>query len=116
MVISALATQLVPSLIKDIQKHYIDDKIVRTNDCVDDMLRDHLMEADVEKVVMEATFIEKVMPAASLLASSSKNTHYVIKGESTKNQKVYCKICTNYHPETGEFTGWRLTSFCISRK
>ena len=116
MVISAIATQLAPGLIKDIQKHYLDGKIVKTNDCVDDMLSDRLMEADVEKVIMEATFIEKVMPATSLFASSPKNTHYVIKGESTKSKTVYCKICTNYHPETGDFTGWRLTSFCVSRK
>lgn len=116
MVISAIATQLAPGLIKDIQRHYLDHKIVRTIDCVDDMIRDRLMEADVEKVIMEATFIEKVMSATSELASSSKNTHYVIKGESINKREIYCKICTNYHPETGEFTGWRLTSFCISRK
>lgn len=116
MVIPAIATQLAPGLIKEIQEHYLDGKIIRTNDCMNDMLRDQLMEADVEKLIMDAMFIEKVMPATSLLASSPKNTHYVIPGESTKGKKIYCKICTNYHPDTGEFTGWRLTSFCISRK
>lgn len=116
MVISTIATQLAPGLIKEIQEHYLNGKIIKTNDCVNDMITDKLMEADVEKVLMDAMCIEKVMSATSLLASSSKNTHYVIPGESTKGKKIYCKICTNYHPETGEFTGWRLTSFCISRK
>lgn len=116
MEISKLATQLVPRIIEEIQRHYLDGQVIKTNDCVNDMLRDHLTEADVEKVIMDATVIEKVMSATSLLASSPKNTHYVIYGECTKGKKVYSKICTNYHPETGEFTGWRLTSFCISRK
>jgi hypothetical protein len=116
MEISELASQLAPRLIREIQRHYLDGNVIRTNDCVNDMIRDQLTEADIEKVIMDATMLEKILSATSLLASNIKNTHYVIYGECTKGKKVYCKICTNYHPETGEFTGWRLTSFCISRK
>lgn len=68
----------------------------------------------MEKVILDAVSIEKIMSTTSPRASSPRNTHYVIHGESTKCLKVYCKICSNYHPETGEFVGWRLTSFCIS--
>ena len=100
-------------VIKEIQEAYIQGKIITTNDCIDDMLRDGLLEADVEKVILGAVAIEKVMSATSPRASSPQNTHYVIDGESTRCVKVYCKICSNYHPQTGEFMGWRLPSFCI---
>lgn len=109
----SLGDQLAILVIKEIQDAYHQGKITKTNDCVDDMLQAGLFEADVEKVILEAANIEKVMPATSLLASSPKNTHYVIFGESTKCVTVYCKLCTNYYPETDEFMGWRLTSFCI---
>ena len=108
----SLGSQLAALVIKEIQDAYCQRKIIKTKDCIDDMTRDGLFEADVEKIILEAVSIEKIMPAASLLASSPKNTHYVIFGESTKRVTVYCKICTNYHPETDEFMGWRLTSFC----
>ncbi|NPU83890.1 MAG: hypothetical protein HPY65_05330 [Syntrophaceae bacterium] len=107
-----LAVQVV---IKEIQEAYRQRKLIKTGDCIDDMLRDSLFEADVEKVILNATSIEKVMPATSSRASSPKNTHYVIPGESTKCIKIFCKVCSNYHPETGEFMMWRLTSFCISK-
>ncbi len=78
---------------------------------MEDMSRDGLFEADVEKVVMEATSIEKAMAAKSEWASNPNNTHYVIHGTSTKGTEVYCKVCSNYHPQTSEFIGWKLTSF-----
>ena len=105
--------QLAAFVIKEIQDAYLKGKIVITNDCFDDMLREGLFEADVEKIIMGATSIEKAMPATSQKASSTKNTHYVIYGESTKCLNTYCKLCSNYHPVTGEFLEWRLTSFCI---
>jgi hypothetical protein len=107
--------QLAVLVIRNIQEAYLQGKIIKTNDCINDMLCEGLFEADVEKVIMGAASIEKVMPATSLKASSPKNTHYVICGESTKCLKVYCKICSNYHPTTGEFLEWRLTSFCLSK-
>jgi len=110
-----LGEQLAFIVIKDIQNAYLQGKIIKTNDCQDDMIRDGLFEADVEKVIMGATSIEKVMLATSPRASNPMNTHYVIYGESTKCLKVYCKICSNYHPTTNEFIGWRLTSFCIHK-
>ncbi|MDO9567608.1 MAG: hypothetical protein Q7J15_12850 [Candidatus Desulfaltia sp.] len=111
----SLGDQLAALVIKGIQDAYCQGKIITTNDCINDMMRDGLFEADVEKVIMGAAAIEKAMLAMSPLASSPRNTHYVITGESTKCVKVYCKICSNYHPATDEFIGWRLTSFCIDK-
>lgn len=105
--------KLAPLVIKGIQDAYLQGKIIKTKDCQNDMIRDGLFEADVEKVIMEAVSIEKTMPATSHIASNPENTHYVIHGESTKCLKIYCKICSNYHPTTNEFICWRLTSFCI---
>jgi len=106
---------LGPVIIHEIQLSYLQGKIIKSNDCQDDMRRDGLFEADVEKVIMEATSIVKAMSANSDLATNPKNTHYVIHGKSTKCLKVYCKICSNYHPTTDEFICWRLTSFCINK-
>jgi hypothetical protein len=111
----SIGEQLAALVIREIQDAYFKGEIVITNDCIDDMLREGLFEADVEKVIMGATSIEKVMPATSQKASSLKNTHYVIYGESTKCLNIYCKLCSNFHPVTDEFLGWRLTSFCIGK-
>jgi len=113
--VKGFAEELGLLRIQEIQQAYLQGEIIKTIDCQDDMGRDGLFEADVEKVIMEATSFEKVMPATSALATNPKNTHYVIHGESTKCLKVYCKICSNYHPTTDEFIGWRLTSFCIHK-
>ncbi len=110
---SGIKEQLAHHVIEEVQGAHERGEIVTTDDCVNDMIRDGLYEADVEKVIAEASSIEKVMPATSKKASSPKNTHYVIHGESTSGVKVYCKICRNYAPDTGEFTCWTLTSFCI---
>jgi hypothetical protein len=104
-----------PLVIQEIQQAYLQRKIIKTIDCQDDMRRDGLFEADVEKVIMEATSIVKAMSATSDMATNPKNTHYVIHGESIKCLKIYCKICSNYHPTTDEFICWRLTSFCINK-
>ena len=96
-----------------IQEAYLAGKLRRTRDCMQDMLRDGLFEADVEKVVMEATLIKKAMPATSHSASSPNNTHYVILGTSTKGVKVYCKVCSNYDHRSKEFIEWKLTSFTV---
>lgn len=110
---NSIAGQLETAIIKEIQDLYINGKIYKTNDCMNDMLRDGLYEADVEKVIMESTTIAKVMPASSPKASNSLNTHYVIHGTSTKGDKIYCKLCTNYDSKMNELIAWRLTSFCI---
>lgn len=94
-----------------IKEAYVAKKIRKTKDCMEDMARDRLYEADVEKVIMEATSLEKAMPATSSRASNPLNTHYVMHGMSTKGIEVYCKVCSNYHPHTNEFIEWKLTSF-----
>jgi len=109
----SMTDQLADHVIRKVQNCYLRGEINRTNDCSDDMIRDGLREADVEKVIMNASVIEKVMPATSQRASSQSNTHYVIHGKSIDGRQIYCKICSNYHPVTGNFIDWRLTSFCL---
>lgn len=98
-------------VLRTIQEAYVAGKVPKTKDSMEDMSRDGFFEADVEKVIMEATSIGKAMEATSGRASNPKNTHYVINGTSTKGRDVYCKVCSNYHPQTNEFIGWKLTSF-----
>jgi hypothetical protein len=106
-----IGTKLDEHVLRTIQEAYVAGEILKTKDCMEDMARDGLFEADVEKVLMDATTIEKAMPATSERASSPNNTHYVIRGTSTRSTEVYCKVCSNYHPQTNEFIGWKLTSF-----
>jgi hypothetical protein len=106
-----IGTELDGYVLRKIQDAYLAGKIRKTWDCMQDMLRDGLFEADVGKVIMDATSLEKAMPATSERASNSLNTHYVIHGTSTNGVAVYCKVCSNYHPQTNEFMGWKLTSF-----
>ena len=109
---SKLAVEMSALVLREIRENYLEGKIIRTDDCIDDMAREGWLEADVEKVIIEATKIEKVMPAKSKRASNAMNTHYVIHGESITCEQIYCKICSNYHPVTNEFICWKLTSFC----
>ncbi len=106
-----IGTNLDGYVLNMIRDAYIAGEIRKTKDCMADMARDRLYEADVEKVITEADSIEKAMPATSERASSPKNTHYVLRGASTRGTEVYCKVCSNYHPRTDEFLGWKLTSF-----
>jgi hypothetical protein len=106
-----IGTELDGYVLRKIQEAYLAGKVRKTKDCMEDMLRDGLFEADFEKVVMDATSLEKAMPATSERESSPHNTHYVIHGTSTRGVAVYCKVCSNYHPQTNDFMGWKLTSF-----
>lgn len=106
-----IGTELDGLVLAEIQKAYLAGKTRKTKDCQDDMAKAELFEADVEKVIMDAVSIEKAMPATSEWASHPDNTHYVIHGTSTRGVAVYCKVCSNYHPHTGAFVEWKLTSF-----
>ncbi len=108
----SLNDELSPLILGQIQEVYGKKQLRKTKDCIDDMERDGLYETDVEKVIMNANKIEKVMSTTSERASNPDNTHYVIHGESTAGVPVYCKICSNYHKTTNEFICWTLTSFC----
>lgn len=108
-----IGTKLDDLVLKRIQDAYLAGKIRKTKDCLEDMDHARLFEADVEKVIMDAVAIEKAMPATSERASNPNNTHYVIQGTSTTGVAVYCKVCSNYHPQTNEFICWKLTSFTI---
>jgi len=106
-----IGTELDDLVLKRIQEAYLARKIRKTKDCLNDMDKAELFEADVEKVIMDSDSIEKAMSATSERASHPDNTHYVIHGTSTKGVVVYCKACSNYHPQTGAFIEWKLTSF-----
>lgn len=108
-----IGTELDNFVLRTIKAAYLTGKLRKTRDCMEDMARDRLFEADVENVITHANTIEKAMPATSERASSRSNTHYVIQGTSTKGVEVYCKVCSNYHPHTNEFIEWKLTSFTI---
>lgn len=110
-----IGTELDGLVLAEIKNAYLARKIRKTRDCQDDMGKAELFEADVEKVIMDADAIEKAMPATSEWASHPNNTHYVIHGISTKGVAVYCKVCSNYHPQTGDFVEWKLTSFTRNR-
>ena len=106
-----IGTDLDDLVLRTIREAYLAGKVRKTRDCLEDMDRAKLYEADVEKVLMDANTIEKVMSATSVKASNPYNTHYVIRGTSTRGVEVYCKVCSNYHPRTNEFIEWKLTSF-----
>ena len=108
-----IGTGLDEFVLRIIQAAYLTGKVRKTKDCREDMARDRFFEADVENVITHANTIEKAMPATSERASSCSNTHYVIRGTSTKGVEVYCKVCSNYHPQTNEFIEWKLTSFTV---
>ena len=108
-----IGTELDELVLRIIQAAYLAGKMRKTRDCMEDMARERLFEADVEKVIMDAVAIEKAMPATSERASSPNNTHYVIRGTSTTGVEIYCKVCSNYYPQTNEFIEWKLTSFTI---
>lgn len=110
-----IGTELDGLVLAEIKNAYLARKIRKTRDCLNDMDEAGLYEADVEKVIMDADAIEKAMPATSERASHPDNTHYVIHGTSTRGIAVYCKVCSNYHPQTGVFIEWKLTSFTRNR-
>ena len=106
-----IGTELDGLVLAEIQKAYLAGKIRKTKDCLNDMAKAELFESDVEKVIMDAVTIDKAMPATSERASHPDNTHYVIHGTSARGVAVYGKVCSNYHPQTGAFIEWKLTSF-----
>ncbi|NLV23244.1 MAG: hypothetical protein GXY54_00495 [Deltaproteobacteria bacterium] len=108
---SPIGTNLDAHVLESIQRAYLAGEVRKTKNCQKDMNDAGLFEADVEKVIMEANSIGKAMAATSAKASNPNNTHYVIPGTSTSGIEVYCKVCSNYHPQTGEFICWKLTSF-----
>lgn len=112
--VGEIGEQLAPLVIGDIQGAYQRGELIITEDCIKDMTKFGLYGQDLQKVILSAATIAKVMPTSSPRASNPKNTHYVIYGESTSGVLVYCKVCTNYHPITDDFICWRLTSFCHS--
>ena len=98
-------------VLRQVQEAYTVGKLRKTFRCQQDMAQSGFFESDVEKILLDATSIEKAMPATSERAGNPLNTHYVIRGTSTYGKRVYCKVCSNYLPNSDVFVEWVLTSF-----
>jgi hypothetical protein len=57
-----IGTELDGLVLQRVQDAYLAGKIRKTKDCLSDMDKAELFEADVEKVIMDADAIEKAMP------------------------------------------------------
>jgi hypothetical protein len=107
-----LGEELTPLVLKQICSAYSGKAMNRTIDVQQDMAKDELYEADLVKFFDEVQCIKKVEKAHSPKRSHEKNTHYYLKGKSIDGRDVFCKVSSSYHPVTGEFVCWTLTSFC----
>jgi len=103
---------LTPLILGRIKSAYLDDSMHRTDDVVVDMSRDRLSEADLEKFFDDVSQIDKTKKATSVKKWHKNNTHYYMNGLSVDGRKVFCKVSSSYHPKTGQFVCWTLTSFC----
>jgi hypothetical protein len=108
----SLAEELSPLILHQIKDAYFQGKLTRTIDVGSDMSRNKLNEADVEMFFNNIDCIYKTKKAHSPLRTHEKNTHYYMRGKSIDDRDIFCKISSTYHPKTGEFVCWTLTSFC----
>jgi len=99
-------------VLERIKSAYQSRSMIRTNDLVQDMSDARLFEADVAKFFDEIDLIYKTEKAHSPKRSHPNNTHYYMKGISIDGRDVFCKVSSSYHPDTGTFVCWTLTSFC----
>ena len=107
-----LGEGLTPYVLERIRSAYQDRVMIRTYDLNDDMSRDSLYEADVANFFTEIGRIYKTEKAHSPKKWHPDNTHYYMRGKSIDGRDVFCKVSSSYHPKTGEFVCWTLTSFC----
>ena len=110
--VATLGEGLAPLVLERIRSAYRDRTMIRTFDLIDDMSKEGLSEADVEKFFDEIGHIYKTEKAHSLKKWHQNNTHFYMKGKSLDGRDIFCKVSSSYHPTTGEFVCWTLTSFC----
>jgi len=103
---------LTPQVLMQIKTAYRHGRLVRTDDVVQDMGDSNLYEADLANFIDEIDNIYKTGNAHSPKRSHKNNMHYYMKGKSIDGRDVFCKVSSSYHPITGEFVCWTLTSFC----
>ena len=108
----SLGEELTPLVLKRICSAYLGNSMNRTLDVHQDMAKDRLYEADLAKFFDEVQGIDKTEKANSPKRSHDRNTHYYLKGKSIDGRDVFCKVSSSYHPVSGEFVRWTLTSFC----
>ncbi|MCK4621326.1 MAG: hypothetical protein KAT62_03825 [Desulfuromonadales bacterium] len=103
---------LIPFVLEQIKSAYRDGTLMRTEDVGQDMGRDGLYEADVANFFNDIDHIYKTEKAHSPKKWHPNNTHYYMKGKSIDGRAAFCKVSSSYHPVTGQFVFWTLTSFC----
>jgi hypothetical protein len=103
---------LAPLVLRDIKSAYFKKEIQRTSNVILDMSADKFNEADVEKFFDEVASIYKIEKAHSPRRNHDSNTHYYMWGVSIDGRDIFCKVASTYHPDTGHFMYWTLTSFC----
>ena len=110
--VATLGEGLTPLVLERIRSAFLNGEEQRTLDLANDMSRANLSEADVAKFFDEIGLIYKTEGAHSPRRSHPRNTHYYMRGKSIDGRDVFCKVSSSYHPDTGEFMCWTLTSFC----
>jgi hypothetical protein len=103
---------LTPQILMQIKTAYQNGRLVRTGDVVQDMGDSRLYESDLANFIDEIDNIYKTENAHSPKRSHKNNMHYYMRGKSIDGRCVFCKVSSSYHPKTGEFVCWTLTSFC----
>lgn len=107
-----LGEGLTPLILEQIRSAYLSKEMQRTHDVIADMSNDRLYEADVANFFAEVSQIHKTEKAHSPKKWHPNNTHYYMRGKSIDGRDVFCKVSSSYHPSTGQFVCWTLTSFC----
>lgn len=110
--VATLGEGLTPFVLERIRSAYRDGSMIRTYDLDNDMSRDSLYEADVANFFAEVSEIYKTEKAHSPKKWHKDNTHFYMRGKSIGGRDVFCKVSSTYHPGTGQFVCWTLTSFC----
>lgn len=95
-----------------IKSAYLNKSMMTTIDLGLDMSNARLFEADIANFFDEIDSIYKTKKAHSPKKSHPENTHYYMKGKSIDGRDVFCKVSSSYHPISGMFVCWTLTSFC----
>ena len=108
---ASIKSELEDCVLRRIQSAYLTRKVRKTRDCVENMARNGLFEADVEKVFVDATSTENAVSTTGEKTNNPTNTRYVIYGMSTKGAEVCCKFSSYLHPGTNDSIDWVLTSF-----
>lgn len=110
--VATLGEGLAPLVLERIRSAYLSGQMQRTDDVIADMSDENLFEADVANFFDGIGHIYKTEKAHSPKKWHPDNTHFYMRGKSVDGRDVFCKVSSSYHPQTGQFVCWTLTSFC----